>query len=91
MNILITNIKDYNLFAKECDSKGITWKSGDSMVSDGVASLCVSDALEDNRSIILTLRNKLITWDTYLKKQKYADYVLYEDYIKNKSAKIVIV
>jgi len=28
VNILITNIKDYNLFCEEYESKGIIWKNG---------------------------------------------------------------
>jgi len=36
MHILITNIKDYDLFCEEYDSKGITWHNNISMLDKSI-------------------------------------------------------
>ena len=93
MHILITSIKDYNLFLEEYNSKGVTWKSGHKF-TDRNAPIYkrVIRHLSFGESVIMKIYpNNRCIWveeSEYI----YFNHIIKEgDYILCNSARIVIV
>ena len=93
MHILITNIKDYHSFCEECDSKGITWKSGHKFTDRNAPiykSVIIN--LSSGESIIISLySDNRCSW-VEEGESSYFNYIIKEgDYIEFNPAKIIVI
>ena len=97
MDILITNIKDYNLFCEEYDSKGIIWQSGHKLTDRNAPIYkSVVGSLSSGESIIISIHSD--NRCTRIKESEFSyfnhiiekgDYVLYSP--ANVNVNIVVV
>ena len=92
MDILITNIKDYNLFCEEYDSKGIIWQNGHKFTDRNAPTYKrVIINLYSGESVIISIHpDNRCTW-VEEGESSYFNYIIEGDYILYNPAKIIVV
>ena len=93
MHILITNVKDYNLFCEECEPKGIAWQTGHKFTDrNAPVYKNVIRHLSSGESIIIKIHpDNRCSW-TEEGESSYFNYIIEKgDYIEYNPAKIVVI